>query len=74
MFEVIVVRTKDGYRGQVSGYGKILWESEPFPSDVVTDTSEMDKLRRSYSTDRGSERAEVAARDKIVSVMEGLFA
>lgn len=69
MFDVTCVRTRAGYIGQVVFGGKILWESDPFPSEVVPRPD--DKLAR--TTNVGSERAYQAARNKLDAVMEGLF-
>lgn len=70
MFDVTVVKTKAGYIGQVCVNQKILWESEPFPTEMAK--SPNDRLERSY--DLGGEKATRSAQDKIMTVMEGLFA
>lgn len=76
MFTTTVVKTKAGTIGQVcmgnhDYVGRILWESEPFPVEMVpTD----DKLRRLTERDIGVDKAQEAAQNKITEVLEGLFA
>lgn len=77
MFTTTVVKTKAGVIGQVclgnhDYVGKILWESEPFPVEMVESE---DKLRRGgYERDVSADKATKAAQDKITEVLERLFA
>ena len=65
--DIKVARVKAGHVGQIYLYQDILWESEPFPSEVVDNPTEF------RTDDLGAQRACVAATEKIKSVMEGLF-
>jgi hypothetical protein len=76
MFTTTVVKTKAGTIGQVcmgnhDFVGAILWESEPFPVEMVESE---DKLRRGYERDVSADKASKAAQDKITEVLAGLFA
>lgn len=75
MFTTTVVKTKAGTVGQVcmgnhDYIGNILWESEPFPVEMVESE---DKLRRGYERDVSVDKATKAAQDKITEVLERLF-
>ena len=71
MFDIKMVEVKAGHVGQVVREGKIIWESEPFPSEMVPSE---DKLRRFHEQDIGAQKAFQATQDKITEAVERLFA
>lgn len=71
MFDTNVVKLKAGYVGQITRNDKIVWESTPYPSEMVEVD---DKLRRQTERDIGWDKAFQATQAKIDEAVERLFA